>query len=96
MLRCLEPSKADRPLDPELVRRLQQGAGGARIRCPSCRWQHDGREHWACEACGDVFDTFVTGASCPSCPQSWTFTQCPKCDALSPHEDWYERQAPEA
>jgi hypothetical protein len=63
-----------------------------RIRCPRCQWQHDGEPHWICDACAAVFDTFLTGAACPSCPQCWTFTQCPRCDELSPHDDWYVRE----
>jgi hypothetical protein len=94
MLRCLEPPKPARPVDPELIARLARRTGRPRIRCPRCLWEHDGKKHWACEDCGEIFDTFVTGAACPSCPNSWKLTQCPKCDALSPHDDWYERESP--
>jgi hypothetical protein len=93
MLHCLEAPEHDRPHDPELVERLVRRATSPAIRCPSCRWHHDGKKHWGCEVCGAIFDTFVTGAACPSCPQSWTYTQCPQCDSLALHEDWYERES---
>ncbi|MCC6873844.1 MAG: hypothetical protein IT378_05975 [Sandaracinaceae bacterium] len=66
-----------------------------RIRCPHCAWEPDGKPHWVCERCFAQFDTFVTRARCPSCPNSWRDTWCPRCDRPSPHEAWYADE-PEA
>jgi len=64
-----------------------------RIRCPKCNWEHDGQPYWHC-SCGNVWDTFSTGARCPRCSKVWEDTQCPGqpggCVEWSPHLDWYE------
>jgi rubrerythrin len=63
-----------------------------KIRCPECKWQPDGKKYWGCEKCSAVFDTFVTRAHCPRCPNSWTFTQCIRCGVKSDHEAWYAEE----
>ncbi len=64
-----------------------------RIRCPRCNWEHDGGVYWHC-SCGTYWDTFSTGARCPSFGKVWEDTQCPDapggCREWSPHLDWYE------
>lgn len=63
------------------------------IRCPKCKWEPDGKPHWAC-TCGTVWDTFSTAGRCPGCGKIWKDTQCVinagGCTAWSPHLDWYE------
>jgi DNA-directed RNA polymerase subunit RPC12/RpoP len=61
-----------------------------RIRCPICGWLPDGKPYWGCEKCFAQFDTFKTHAHCPTCGNSWTFTQCIACGTQSPHDEWYE------
>jgi hypothetical protein len=62
------------------------------IRCPKCKWEPDGKAHWAC-TCGTVWDTFSTAGRCPGCGKIWKDTQCIKtaggCPEWSPHLDWY-------
>ena len=60
-----------------------------RIRCPLCTWEPDGRDYWGCEMCGAIFDTFVTRAHCPECPNSWRETVCIRCHQMSSHDEWY-------
>lgn len=63
------------------------------ICCPKCRWEPDGQPYWQC-SCGTIWDTFSTGARCPSCGKVYERTQCIEhaggCKAYSPHLDWYE------
>ena len=58
------------------------------IYCPACRWEPDGQPHWQC-TCGCSWNTFETAAVCPACGYRWRNTQCPTCEVLSPHVDWY-------
>lgn len=60
-----------------------------RVRCPACAWEPDGKKYWGCEKCHAIFDTFVTHAHCPKCPNSWTWTECISCHVRSDHEAWY-------
>jgi hypothetical protein len=64
-----------------------------RIRCPKCRWSPTKHDRWAC-SCGHVWNTFDTAGRCPRCDKQWRDTQCMKCIRWSPHEDWYEQDAP--
>lgn len=64
-----------------------------KIYCPKCSWIPDGKPYWQC-SCGMKWDTFSTGARCPSCDKVWGFTQCVEtslggCHSVSPHLDWY-------
>jgi hypothetical protein len=60
-----------------------------KIRCPVCKWQPGRADRWSC-TCGHVWNTFDTRAVCPACKYRWPYTQCRRCRARSPHEDWYE------
>jgi hypothetical protein len=71
--------------------RLRFGGGG-RTRCPCCGWRPSAGARWAC-SCGETWNTFATRGRCPGCSREWQHTQCLRCHAWSPHEDWY---APEA
>ncbi|MDQ3037075.1 MAG: hypothetical protein M3Y87_32070 [Myxococcota bacterium] len=64
-----------------------------RIRCPRCRWAPRAHDRWQCE-CLHVWNTFETRGRCPACAKRWALTQCLRCHALSPHEDWYEAPDP--
>jgi hypothetical protein len=41
-----------------------------------------------CE-CLHVWNTFDTRGVCPACGHQWKETQCLRCQAWSPHEEWY-------
>ncbi len=41
-----------------------------------------------------MWNTFETRGRCPACAKRWALTQCLRCHALSPHEDWYEAPDP--
>ena len=63
------------------------------IQCPKCKWEPDGQPYWQC-TCGVSWDTFATGARCPSCGKGLgrytmrTDTQV-VASKWSPHLDWY-------
>jgi hypothetical protein len=40
-------------------------------------------------SCGTVWHTFWTGGVWPGCGHQWRDTQCPACQVLSPHREWY-------
>lgn len=73
-----------------LVRRekLPRHAGFA---CPSCGAAPLTGPRWRCGQCGTAFDTFATGAVCPSCSTRFTTTQCMDCGAQSPPDWWAGR-----
>jgi hypothetical protein len=70
------------------------------IRCPRCRWHPTPSSRWCCncggtpepffEACGMVWNTFLTRGRCPGCSHQWRWTSCLQCGQSSLHEDWYE------
>ena len=62
---------------------------GPRIRCPKCRWEPRAHDRWQC-VCLHVWNTFETRGRCPACATEWRVTECLRCRALSPHDDWYE------
>lgn len=89
----LELRRGGGTLDDQLVRdRQDDDAGGRRIRCPRCAWEPRRHDTWAC-SCLHVWNTFETGGVCPACQRQWHDTQCPKCDAWSPHLAWYVDEA---
>ncbi|MEH0155513.1 hypothetical protein V6R21_15305 [Limibacter armeniacum] len=59
-----------------------------RIECPKCKWEPDGGAYWTCY-CGCNWNTFSTYGKCPECGKVHKDTQCPACQAWSPHPDWY-------
>jgi hypothetical protein len=62
---------------------------GGRIRCPQCAWEPGREDRWSC-SCRHVWNTFETRGVCPACEKQWADTQCLRCLAWSPHDDWYE------
>jgi Zn-dependent protease len=56
--------------------------------CPSCRSQPLLGALWACGRCGASFDTFETGARCPTCGEVFDETRCADCGRLSPIGQW--------
>ena len=60
--------------------------------CPSCRSAPLLGALWACGRCGAPFDTFETGARCPSCRAVFGETRCADCGRSSPSGEWLGRQ----
>jgi Zn-dependent protease len=56
--------------------------------CPSCRSAPPLGALWACGRCGAPFDTFETGATCPSCGAVFGETRCADCGRSSPIGEW--------
>jgi len=56
--------------------------------CPSCRSAPPLGAFWACGRCGTPFDTFETGARCPSCGAAFGETRCADCGRSSPLGEW--------
>jgi hypothetical protein len=77
-----------RVLLPDTDRENGVGGGGRRIRCPRCGWEPGRDDRWTC-TCLHVWNTFDTGGVCPGCGHTWDETQCLRCQAWSPHIDWY-------
>ena len=47
--------------------------------CPTCNTAPPVGAFWRCAQCGQSFDTFHTGAVCPSCRSQFPATQCLDC-----------------
>jgi Zn-dependent protease/predicted RNA-binding Zn-ribbon protein involved in translation (DUF1610 family) len=56
--------------------------------CPSCGNAPLMGRFWRCVNCKTSFDTFETGAICPSCGSSYGVTMCGDCRAMSPIAQW--------
>ena len=56
--------------------------------CPACKAAPPVGNVWKCNRCGQVFDTFQTGATCPQCSARFTTTRCLDCGALHPVSEW--------
>jgi hypothetical protein len=56
--------------------------------CPSCRTAPLLGEKWKCSACGQAFDTFLTGAVCPACGAEYPTTMCGDCGKSYPVREW--------
>jgi Zn-dependent protease len=56
--------------------------------CPSCGAKPPAGPHWHCPKCRQSFDTFETGAACPSCQSQFANTMCMDCQKTSPIRDW--------
>lgn len=56
--------------------------------CPTCHSAPPLGNYWKCSQCGQPFDTFATGAACPSCGTRFAETKCLDCGRLHPMAEW--------
>src|SRR5437868_10916248 len=56
--------------------------------CPACKIAPPVGSYWKCTTCGGEFDTFQTGAVCPSCRTQFPTTRCLDCGRLHPMHEW--------
>jgi Zn-dependent protease len=56
--------------------------------CPTCKTSPPVGEFWKCGKCGQPFDTFQTGATCPNCRSQFPQTKCIDCGAVHPLPEW--------
>jgi len=56
--------------------------------CPNCRTAPLIGDRWKCAQCGQLFDTFLTGAVCPSCGARYPTTRCGDCGAFHSINEW--------
>jgi Zn-dependent protease len=60
--------------------------------CPSCGATPLLGENWRCAACGQKFDTFLSGAVCPHCSAQYPVTVCADCGKFHPMSEWVLRR----
>ena len=56
--------------------------------CPTCNTAPPVGNYWKCPRCGQPFDTFATGATCPNCRTQFPATQCLDCGRQHPLPEW--------
>lgn len=56
--------------------------------CPTCTSAPPLGAYWKCSQCGQAFDTFETGAVCPSCRTQFPATRCLDCGRQHPLSAW--------
>lgn len=56
--------------------------------CPRCKAAPPVGNFWKCSQCGQTFDTFQTGATCPNCATRFSVTKCLDCGGLHPMHEW--------
>jgi hypothetical protein len=56
--------------------------------CPRCHSAPPLGQFWKCRQCGQSFDTFQTGASCPGCGARYDVTTCLDCHESKPMIEW--------
>ncbi len=56
--------------------------------CPTCKTAPPAGDYWKCGHCGQQFDTFATGAVCPSCGSRFNATRCLDCGAQHSMNEW--------
>jgi hypothetical protein len=56
--------------------------------CPACKTAPPLGEFWKCGKCGQAFDTFQTGSTCPNCRTGFATTKCLDCGAEHPIGEW--------
>lgn len=56
--------------------------------CPRCHSAPPLGNYWKCRQCGTSFDTFQTGASCPTCGARYDVTTCLDCRESRPMLEW--------
>ena len=56
--------------------------------CPTCNSAPPVGTYWKCAQCGQAFDPFETGASCPYCRTQYPTTQCLDCGRQHAVHEW--------
>lgn len=56
--------------------------------CPRCQAAPPIGNFWKCSKCQQPFDTFQSGAVCPSCAAQFSVTKCVDCGGLHPISEW--------
>jgi Zn-dependent protease len=56
--------------------------------CPRCKTAPPIGNFWKCSQCQQPFDTFQTGAMCPTCGARFPVTKCIDCGAVHPISEW--------
>lgn len=56
--------------------------------CPRCKSAPLMGNFWKCGQCQQAFDTFQTGAICPTCGARFPVTKCIDCGAVHPMSEW--------
>src|SRR5689334_21394210 len=62
--------------------------------CPVCHQPPLVGAFWICQRCRTPFDTFATGAICPTCQEEFPITTCPRCQAARPWNEWMKAVPP--
>jgi Zn-dependent protease len=61
--------------------------------CPACHQPPLVGKFWKCGHCQTLFDTFETGATCPTCGSRFATTACGACKTVSPFAQWQTNTA---
>jgi Zn-dependent protease len=56
--------------------------------CPQCKAAPPIGSLWRCGQCQTAFDTFQSGAMCPTCGARFGVTKCVDCGAVHPMAEW--------
>jgi Zn-dependent protease len=56
--------------------------------CPRCQAAPPIGRFWRCGQCQQPFDTFETGATCPTCGARFGVTKCLDCGGVHPMQEW--------
>src|SRR5205807_1401659 len=62
--------------------------------CPSCHAAPLKGPFWRCNQCGQPFDTFEHGGTCPECAAQFAHTSCPECQQRHPLPAWLPQAVP--
>ena len=70
---------------------MESNQSQSNVACPGCNYAPNESDRWMCapDGCGHLWDTFATGAKCPSCGAQFPWTACPACAQTFPHKAWY-------
>ena len=71
-----------------LLHRVERMPRRPEFACPNCNAKPAAGPHWRCAQCQKPFDTFETGAVCPSCNTQFPGTMCVDCQHSSPMREW--------
>jgi Zn-dependent protease len=77
----------------QALKRLEALPRRTGFTCPSCKANPPMGPFWLCNLCGQLFDTFGTGASCPSCSKRFATTMCLDCSVHHPIHAWSDAAA---